>query len=251
MGHPLLSISNLSVTVQEKAVINNLSLTIAPGKIHAIMGPNGSGKSSLAYALMGHPAYQITSGLATFGDQDLLGLPVDRRAQAGLFLAFQYPQALPGVTVFSFLREAYTACSGTQIEIAQFEQLLKEALDAVGLDHSFAYRYLNDGFSGGEKKRLELVQMIVLQPKLAILDEIDSGLDIDALKLVAQAIANAQRRDPQISFIIITHYRRILDHVRPDHVHVMCDGNLVHSGDHELVMQLEQEGYHGFSQKAA
>ncbi len=244
----MLQIKNLSINVDQKTVVKNCDLLIAPGTVHALMGPNGSGKSSLAYTLMGHPLYQVTDGTVTFQKKNLLDLPVDQRARAGLFLSFQYPQALPGVTVFSFLKEAYCAIKDDSVDVKIFEALLKDAMNNLKIDLSFMHRYMNDGFSGGEKKRFELLQMMLLQPKLAILDEIDSGLDLDALKIVAHGVQTIRAAQPSMSLLLITHYQRILDYIVPDIVHVMCNGTIVQSGEASLVHQLEQEGYHGFQQ---
>ncbi len=249
MNQSVLQIKNLSIVVEQKTIIKNLSLDIAPGTVHALMGPNGSGKSTLAYALMGHPRYEITSGSVLLNNHDLLAMPVDKRAQAGLFLVFQYPHALPGVTVFSFIKEAYDAIH-VPIDVPAFELMLKKAMDTLQIDFSFAYRYLNDGFSGGEKKRFEILQMLILKPTMAIIDEVDSGLDVDALKLVAQGINAVKKSNPVMSIILITHYQRILEHLVPDFVHILCEGQLVQSGDASLVTAIEKKGYDGYSNAA-
>ena len=239
-------IKNLSVSIDDQPIINDLNLQVAPGTIHAIMGPNGSGKSTLAYTLAGHPNYKIERGSIVFNNQNVTKLPPDKRAQAGLFLAFQHPCEIPGVTVSNFLKEAYAAITTTQISVEEFHQLLQKKMKLLNIDPSFAYRNLNDGFSGGEKKRLEMLQLLVLKPKLAILDEIDSGLDIDALKIVAQGLTQARRENPSMSVIIITHYQRILNYIKPDFVHILMNGNIVQSGDATLAHSLEQRGYQQF-----
>jgi Fe-S cluster assembly ATP-binding protein len=251
-----LVINGLQVAVGSKTVLRGLDLTVRKGEVHALMGPNGSGKTSLAYALMGHPDYRVETGSVTWRGQDLLKLTPDKRARQGVFLAFQYPSAIPGVTVASFLRNAYNAVhhpkqptpeeSGqvpkyTGIPLAKFRKLMEEKMALLKMDPSFATRYVNEGFSGGEKKRLEMLQMAVLSPQLAILDETDSGLDIDALRAVAQGI-NAML-NPQMGVLMITHYQRILNYVTPQFVHVLLDGRIVMSGGEELSHQLEQKGY--------
>ncbi len=238
-----LSINNLSVAVLDKPVLKDISLFIESGSIHAIMGPNGSGKSTLAYALMGHPDYSFTAGTVIWNDQDLTSMPVHERARRGLFLSFQHPLEIPGVSVSSFLKEAYMATKGSHISVADFQQLLLDRCVQLDIDSAFIGRALNAGFSGGEKKRLELLQLLLLQPKIAILDEIDSGLDIDSLKIVAQGIELARKENPVMSIILITHYQRILDHIIPDHVHVLCDGRIALSGDATVSHQLEARGY--------
>jgi Fe-S cluster assembly ATP-binding protein len=257
-----LVISDLDVSIGDKKILNGLELTVRQGEVHALMGPNGSGKTSLAYALMGHPDYRVDSGSITWAGHDLLtgptpqGLSPDKRARLGLFLAFQYPSAIPGVTVASFLRNIYNAVYHPQqpapeetgqvpkytgIPLAKFRRLMEEKMALLKIDPSFATRYVNDGFSGGEKKRLEMLQMAVLTPKMAILDETDSGLDIDALRNVADGI-NATL-NPEMGVLMITHYQRMLNYVTPDHVHVLLDGRIVLSGGFELSHQLEANGY--------
>lgn len=240
----MLYIDQLSVLVQQKQVINNLSCTILPGAMHALMGPNGSGKSSLALTLMGHPSYRITSGTIRFADTDITQLLPDKRARLGLFLAFQHPVEIPGVTVFNFLKESYYALHGAT-GMQEFQSVLYAAMDLLSIDHAFAYRKVNEGFSGGEKKRLELLQLVLFKPMLAILDEIDSGLDVDALKIVAQGIALAREQNPDMSILLITHYQRILDYITPDVVHVMQAGQIICSGDATLAQTIEQRGYDG------
>ncbi len=244
-----LEINNLSVSVFNQPVLKSITLSIKPGTTHAIMGPNGSGKSTLAYALMGHPNYQITAGSIVLQKKEITDLSPDKRAQGGLFLAFQQPQAIPGVRVLTFLKEAYHAMHGKSISVQDFQQLLFMRMKQLLIDSSFASRNLNDGFSGGERKRFELLQLLLLQPNVAVLDEIDSGLDIDALKIVSNGIAIARKENPRLSIILITHYQRILQYVAPDYVHVLCDGRIVESGNASLAQELEQKGYDGFRQK--
>ncbi len=238
-----LSINNLSVSVLDKPVLKDISLSVESGTIHAIMGPNGSGKSSLAYALMGHPDYSFTAGTVTWNGQDLSSMPVHERSRQGLFLSFQHPLEIPGVSVSSFLKEAYMAVTGNHIPVADFHKLLLDRCAQLDIDPAFTSRALNVGFSGGEKKRLELLQLLMLQPKIAILDEIDSGLDIDSLKIVAAGIELARRENPHMSIILITHYQRILNYIVPDHVHVLRDGCILLSGDASVAYVLEAKGY--------
>lgn len=241
----MLSIKDLHVSVHETEIIRGLSLEIKPGELHAIMGPNGSGKSTLGYALAGRDDYDITSGSVDFDGQDLTELEADERAAAGLFLAFQYPVEIPGVNNAYFLRAALNAQRKArgepEVDAGSFLKTVREALTELRMDESLLKRAVNEGFSGGEKKRNEIVQMAVLQPKLAILDETDSGLDIDALKLVADGINKL--RDGKRSFLVITHYQRLLDYLDPDHVHVLANGRIVESGDATLAKRLEKEGY--------
>ncbi len=242
-----LEIHNLHVSVEGNPVLKGVNLTIRPGEVHAIMGPNGTGKSTLAYTLAGHPAYEVTEGEVLFKGENILELEADERARLGLFLAFQYPVAVPGVTVANFLRTALNArrrAADPQdkgISILEFRKLLKAKMDLLKMDHAFAGRYLNDGFSGGEKKRAEILQMATLEPEIAILDETDSGLDIDALRIVAEGV-NALL-GPKMGVLLITHYQRLLNYIKPDYVHVMFDGRIVESGGPELALQLEAQGY--------
>ncbi len=243
-----LSIKNLRVSVEDKLILKDLSLEVKLGEIHAIMGPNGSGKSTMAYALAGHPKYEVEGGEVWMDGINLLELPPDERARMGLFLAFQYPTAIPGISMANFLRTAVNAVKGggngngqKGIPIVQFRKMLTEKMDLLKIDRSFARRYLNEGFSGGEKKRAEILQMALLEPKFAILDETDSGLDIDALRIVSEGI-NALT-GPDRGFIVITHYQRILNYIKPDFVHVMYDGQIVEAGGPELAEWLEVEGY--------
>jgi Fe-S cluster assembly ATP-binding protein len=244
-----LIIKDLHVQVEEKLILKGLNLRVRQGEIHAIMGPNGSGKSTLAYTLMGHPKYQVVKGDILFKGQSLLGLSPDERARMGLFLAFQYPVAIPGLSLANFLRSAVDAVKGSRREgngkaampVTEFRRLLNEKMELLQMDRSFAQRYLNEGFSGGEKKRTEILQMAMLEPEIAILDETDSGLDIDALRVVAQGV-NALA-GPHMGVVVITHYQRILNYIKPQFVHVLAHGQIVASGGAELALQLEQEGY--------
>lgn len=238
---PLFEFTDVHVEVEGKEVVKGVSLVVYPGEIHAIMGPNGSGKSSLSNALMGHPNYKITAGKAFLNGADLTEMSADERSRAGLFLAFQYPLAIPGVTVANFLRAALKAQRGPEADMADFRKLLKAEMEALSIDPVFATRYLNDGFSGGEKKRIEILQMSVLNPKMALLDETDSGLDIDALKTVATGINRFHKMTTGL--LLVTHYQRLLNYVRPHHVHVMMNGRFVKSGGPELALKLEEAGY--------
>ena len=248
----LLELKDLRVSLEDGTeIVKGVDLSVSPGEIHALMGPNGSGKSSLAYALMGHPAYEITGGEALFDGQDLTGLGADERAQLGLFLAFQYPHAVPGVTVTSFLRTAINSIRKARadgeddpVPIKEFRVDLLAAMEHLKIPRELAQRYLNDGFSGGEKKRVEILQMAMLKPRIAVLDETDSGLDIDALKIVATGVKELV--GPETGALIITHYQRILNHVEPDFVHVFVDGRIVEEGGPELAHKLEAEGYEAF-----
>jgi Fe-S cluster assembly ATP-binding protein len=245
-----LEIRDLHVSVAEasgasREILRGVNLTVSAGETHAIMGPNGSGKSTLAYAIAGHPKYQVTQGSVTLDGADVLGMSVDTRARAGLFLAMQYPVEVPGVTVSNFLRTAVTAVRGEPPKLRLFVKELRGAMDGLSIDPDFAERNLNEGFSGGEKKRHEILQMQLLNPKIAILDETDSGLDIDALKVVSEGI-NAYRSQPGHGVLLITHYTRILRYVQPDFVHVFVGGRIVEEGGPELADMLEAEGYERF-----
>ncbi|MFH1372224.1 MAG: Fe-S cluster assembly ATPase SufC [bacterium] len=246
---PLFEFNNLHVEVAGKDIVRGVSLKIFPGQIHAIMGPNGSGKSSLSHALMGHPDYRISQGEVTLEGENLLEMSADQRSRAGLFLAFQYPLAIPGVSVANFMRAAVKAHRGKDAEMSDFRKLFLKEMAALSIDRSFATRYLNDGFSGGEKKRVEILQMSMLNPKMALLDETDSGLDIDALKIVSDGI-NRFHNDRN-SILLVTHYQRLLNYVKPQHVHVMMHGQLVKSGGPELALQLEEKGYDWIEQELA
>ncbi len=241
MSEVLLKIIDLEVSVDGVEILKGLSLNIKAGEVHAIMGRNGSGKSTLAFVLMGHPAYEITKGSVTYRGKPLEDLNVFERARAGMFLSFQYPQAIPGVQVGKFLRKSVQAVRGDAAGSArEFRAELNLAMASLGVDRSFLSRYVNDGFSGGEKKRLEILQMLLLRPHLAILDETDSGLDIDALRTIAEGINEVAL---SAGCLIITHYQRLLEHVKPDFVHIMLDGKLVKSGGAELALEVEQQGY--------
>jgi len=244
----MLSIKNLSVALEStQPIIKNLNLEVAPGTFHAIMGPNGSGKSTLAYILMGHPKYQITSGSITYNNIDITQLSPAKRAKLGIFLAFQHPYEIPGVTVFTFLKEAYQAITDAHLSIKDFQTLLLATMEQLSIDPSFAHRALNVGFSGGEKKRLEMLQLLILKPSLVILDEIDSGLDIDALKIVVSGLHYLKSHNPSCSILMITHYQRMLEHVKADVVHIMREGNIVSSGTAAIVHELEHKGYDAIS----
>jgi Fe-S cluster assembly ATP-binding protein len=240
-----LRIAGLRCSVDGNEILKGIDLAIEPGKVYALMGPNGSGKSTLAFSLTGHPQYEVTGGSATLDGEDLLALSPEKRARAGLFLSFQYPAAIPGVKVPNFLFAARQAVRPGELTPAKFRALLLEKMDILGMDPSFLGRYLNDGFSGGEKKRLEMLQMAVLAPKYAILDETDSGLDVDALKDVGESVKalRASAEGAGAGFLIITHYPRILQYVAPDVVHVMIDGRIVKTGGADLAHRIEREGY--------
>jgi len=239
----LLQIENLHTRIEEKEILKGVNLGIERGEIHALMGPNGSGKSTLANVLLGHPSYTVASGRILFEGQDILEADPEDRARLGMFLAFQYPVEVPGVTVGKFLKRSVEILRDGEgpLNVNKFIEELRAAMDTMGMDRSFINRYLNEGFSGGEKKRMEILQMLLFQPKLAILDETDSGLDIDALRIVAQGV-NRLRGD-QFSALIITHYQRILDYIKPDKVHIMIYGRIVLSGGADLVGELESRGY--------
>ena len=242
-----LVIENLHVNIEDKEILKGLDLNVKQGEIHAIMGPNGTGKSTLAYTLMGHPSYQVIDGDVWFKGKNILELAPDERARLGLFLAFQYPVAIPGVTVANFLRTALNARRRAAnpedkgMPIPEFRKMLKEQMSLLKMDHNVAGRYLNDGFSGGEKKRAEILQMAALRPEIAILDETDSGLDIDALRIVADGVNALMGSD--LGVLVITHYQRLLNYIKPDFVHIMLDGKIVESGGPDLALHLEEQGY--------
>jgi Fe-S cluster assembly ATP-binding protein len=237
---PVFSCTDVHVWIAEKEVVKGVDLAVSAGEIHAIMGPNGSGKSTLANALMGHPAYTLEGTVALAGE-DVTALSPDEKARKGMFLAFQYQVAVPGVTVASFLRAAVAAVRGTEVPVREFRKELLARMEDLAMDPAFAGRYLNDGFSGGEKKRLEILQLLMLKPRFALLDETDSGLDIDALKVVAEGINAAASHD--VGMVLVTHYQRLLNYVRPHVVHVFMDGRIVRTGGPELALELEERGY--------
>ncbi len=242
-----LEIRNLHVSIEGKEILKGVDLTVEQGKVHAIMGPNGTGKSTLAYTLMGHPSYIVTEGEVLFKGQNILELEPDERSRLGIFLAFQYPVAIPGVTVANFLRTAVNARRRAAnpedkgIPIPEFRKMLKDKMSLLKMDPAFAGRYLNDGFSGGEKKRAEILQMATLDPEVAILDETDSGLDIDALRIVADGVNALMNKN--MGVLVITHYQRLLNYIKPDYVHVMLNGRIVESGGPDLALHLEEKGY--------
>ena len=238
-----LTVENLHVTIGDKEIVRGLSLIVPRGEVHAIMGPNGSGKSTLAKVLAGHPDYQVTKGKVTMDGENLLELESDDRARRGLFMAFQYPSEIPGVTIANFLRAALQARvpEGEELEATDYYAKLYEKMELLGMDRSFTSRSVNEGFSGGEKKRTEILQLAMLEPKYAVLDETDSGLDIDALKTVSRGVNSL--RGPNLGILVITHYQRLLNYIVPDHVHVMVAGRIVRSGGKELALELEERGY--------
>lgn len=248
-----LEIRNLHASINNQEIIKGFNLTVSRGEVHALMGPNGTGKSTLAYVLMGHPNYEVTEGEVMFKGQNILEMETDERSHLGIFLAFQYPVAIPGVTVANFLRTAINAkrkainADDKGIPIPEFRRMLKEKMNNLKMDHSFAGRYLNEGFSGGEKKRAEILQLATLEPEIAILDETDSGLDIDALRIVSEGI-NALESS-ELGVLLITHYQRMLNYIKPDFVHIMLDGKIVESGGADLALHLEEHGYDWIRQK--
>jgi Fe-S cluster assembly ATP-binding protein len=248
LNTPVFSCTGVHIWIGEKEVVKGVDLEVAPGEIHAIMGPNGSGKSTLANGLMGHPAYTLEGAVRLAGD-DVTALSPDEKARRGMFLAFQYPVAVPGVTVASFLRAAIGAVRGTDVPVREFRKELLARMEDLEMDPAFAGRYLNDGFSGGEKKRLEILQLLMLKPRFALLDETDSGLDIDALKVVAKGINTAATGE--VGVVLVTHYQRLLNYVRPDVVHVFMNGRIVRAGGPELALELEERGYDWLEPAAA
>ncbi len=239
---PDLEIRDLTVAVDGKKILDGLSLSANLNEVNAIMGPNGSGKSTLAFTIMGHPKYEIQSGTIFFKGEDITRLPPDQRAKKGLFLSFQYPSEIPGVTIASFLRTSYNTLKGANLSVLQFHKLLAEKMSLLHMDKSFASRYLNEGFSGGEKKRAEILQLAVLEPAFAVLDETDSGTDVDALKIIAEGV-NTIRKNTHAGFLLITHYDRILRYIQPDRVHIMAGGKVVAGGGPELAQEIEKTGY--------
>lgn len=244
-----LQITDLHVSVEDKPILKGLTLTIPKGEIHAIMGPNGSGKSTLANTIMGHPKYTVTGGDILLGGESVLDMEPEERARKGLFLAFQYPCEVPGVRTANFLRLAVNARRGKEVDVMEFYAELEQKMKLLDIDEKFVKRYLNDGFSGGEKKRNEILQMLMLQPDFAIMDETDSGLDIDALKIVSQGVSAL--RGPNFGALIITHYERILKFITPDHVHILVDGKIAKSGGADLATHLEEHGYGWITKEAA
>jgi len=248
MDAPLLVVDDLHVSVGDTEILKGVSLTIRRGETHALMGPNGSGKSTLAYVLLGHPGYQITGGSISYLGEDITTWPPTKRGRAGMFLGFQYPEEIPGVSVVSFLRTALSNRTGTDYTVLELRLKVMDAMAELDMDPSFADRYLNEGFSGGERKRNEVLQMAVLEPDLAILDETDSGLDIDALRTVAEGVQRLATEDR--AFLIITHYQRILDYITPDFVHIFMDGRIIDSGGRGLADRIEETGYDGYRAEA-
>ena len=243
-GTPTLEITNLHASIDGKEILRGIDLVVQQGEIHALMGPNGSGKSTLANVVMGHPRYEITQGDIRFQGESILGWSPDQRARAGLFLSFQYPTAIPGVTMVNFMRQALNAKAGREIPVREFRTQLTEKMKLLKMDQSFARRYVNEGFSGGEKKRAEILQLHMFNPTIAVLDETDSGLDVDALRVVAEGV-NQLTQDSKPGVLLITHYYRILNYIEPAFVHVLVDGRIVKSGGKELAMEVETNGYEG------
>jgi Fe-S cluster assembly ATP-binding protein len=252
---PILKIQGLRAKVAEEdiSILHGVDLELNKGEIHAIMGPNGSGKSTLAKVLAGHPGYEVTGGTVTYNGEDILEMEADERSRAGIFLAFQYPVEIPGVSIANFLRTAVQAHlpEGEELDIFDYTDMLTERMEMLEMDVSFAERHVNDGFSGGEKKRNEILQMAVLKPTLALMDETDSGLDIDALKIVSSGVNKLVAENPDMVVLLITHYQRLLDYIKPHHVHVMVEGRIVRSGGPEIALELEEEGYKSWREHEA
>jgi Fe-S cluster assembly ATP-binding protein len=240
---PLLEVDDLHVSVEGTEILRGVDLTVNAGEVHALMGPNGSGKSTLATTLLGSPAYEVTGGRIRFKGEDITDWPTETRGKAGIFLAFQYPEELPGVPVVQFLRQALSARRGIDLSVLELRLAIREWMGRLGMDPSFGDRFLNEGFSGGEKKRNEILQMAILEPELAVLDETDSGLDIDALRVVAEGVDAVRASRPELGVLLVTHYQRILDRITPDVVHLMIEGRIVTSGGPDLARRLEAEGY--------
>jgi Fe-S cluster assembly ATP-binding protein len=246
MSTPLFQIEDLHVSAEGNEILKGVDLTVGAGEVHALMGPNGSGKSTLANALLGSPEYEVTKGRILFKGDDVTDWDTDVRGKSGMFLAFQYPQEIAGVSVINFLRQALSARKGIDLSVLELRLSIMEWMERLDMDPSFADRYLNEGFSGGEKKRNEILQMAILEPEIAILDETDSGLDIDALKVVAQGVQEVRRDRPELGVVAITHYQRLLDHLTPDVIHILVDGRIVQTGGPELGEVLERDGYEAF-----
>jgi Fe-S cluster assembly ATP-binding protein len=240
---PLFEVDGLHVSVEGHEILKGVDLAVEPGRVHALMGPNGSGKSTLANTLLANPDYEVTAGRIRFKGSDITDWPTDVRGKAGLFLAFQYPEEIPGVSVINFLRQALSARKGIDLSVLELRLAIIDWMKRLDMDPSFGDRYLNEGFSGGEKKRNEILQMAILEPEFAVLDETDSGLDIDALKVVARGVQEVRTDRPELGVLLITHYQRILDYLNPDVVHILVDGRIVETGGPDLATRLEQEGY--------
>ena len=240
----MLKINNLHASVEGNEILGGINLDIKSGEVHAIMGPNGSGKSTLANVLMGNPVYEVTNGTVEYMGEDITDNPADKRAKKGMFMAFQYPESIPGVTIVTMLKAALSNITDTELTTVELRLKVADAMKGLGLEPDFVDRYLNEGFSGGERKRNEILQLAVLEPKLAILDETDSGLDVDGLKIVGEGVDQLRNKDR--SFLIVTHYQRLLNYMKPDYVHVFIDGGIVETGTYELSQKLEQEGYDSY-----
>ena len=244
MSAPLLELRNVHAVAEDTVILRGVDLTINPGEVHALMGPNGAGKSTLANVVMGHPGYRVTDGQILLNGEDIATWSPDQRARAGIFLAFQYPEAISGVSVIQFLRQAMVARKGlSELSVLEVRLELAEWMDRLGMDPAFAERHLNDGFSGGERKRNEVLQMALLEPVVALLDETDSGLDIDALRIVARGVRTVRSEHPAMGVVVVTHYVKLLEEIEPDQVHILVDGQIVHSGGVELAAAIEHDGY--------
>jgi len=250
MADPVFQIEGLRVAVEGVEILKGVDLTVMPGEVHALMGPNGSGKSTLANTLLAHPDYEVTAGRLLFKGQDITDWSTDVRGKSGMFLAFQYPEEIPGVSVVQFLRQALSARKGVDLSVLELRLSIMEWMGRLGIDPSFGDRYLNEGFSGGEKKRNEMLQMAILEPEFAVLDETDSGLDIDALKTVAKGVQEVRADRPELGVLLITHYQRILQYLQPDVVHILVGGRIVESGGPDLAQRLEAEGYEAWRAKS-